>query len=132
MTYEDAYDRMVSEDAIDGIGFVLLDINISFIDIDDCITESSRVSNEVYQIIQNSESYAEISPSGSGIHILIQGNSPVYGDADLSDSAEIEIYDGSWSTVTQRHISGTPQEIRTNPGFTRELCERYEIQRPDW
>lgn len=133
LSYEQAYKLMQEETVIDGIGFVLLNIQISFVDIDDCINEMGQVTNEVYQIVQDSESYAEISPSGSGIHILIQGDSPAYGTSSFSDSAEIEIYDGSWVTVTQRHISRTPPEIRRNAGFTRDLCERYDIRRPpDW
>ncbi|MGB9965262.1 hypothetical protein [Halobacterium sp. CBA1126] len=133
LDYESAIEKATTEEEIDGVGFVPMSIQVCFIDIDDCINEVGQVTDEVHQIIYGSESYSEISPSGNGIHIVLQGGAPAYGSSSYSEGPDIEIYDGSWVTITQRHISRTPTEVRGNVGFTKEICDKYDIRRPpDW
>lgn len=57
--------------AADGIGFVFQKSNnIIGIDIDDCI-KNKQINNSAWEILNYFDSYAEISPSGKGLHIYI-------------------------------------------------------------
>jgi hypothetical protein len=70
-----SYDRAVATAAsgYDGIGFVLTNSDpFGFIDLDD-----PKGNDEIYQrqrrIFQEFDSYAELSPSGNGLHIIVRG-----------------------------------------------------------
>lgn len=59
-----------------GIGFVLND-DYTVIDLDHCISVETGKPNEWAQaIIDRMNSYTEISPSGTGIHIIAKGKVP--------------------------------------------------------
>ena len=75
-TYEavcEAFQRKAG--AFSGIGFVLNGDGISCIDCDHCIN-TGEISPEVIEVIEEVNSYTEISPSGAGIHIWFRGNLP--------------------------------------------------------
>lgn len=61
---------------IDGIGFAFNESGISGIDIDHCIDEAGNLTKEAREIIDQVNSYTELSPSGTGIHILVKGTIP--------------------------------------------------------
>lgn len=58
-----------------GIGFVLSN-NDEYvgIDFDECINADGSINESIEGIISNCNSYAEISQSGKGIHIIVKGN----------------------------------------------------------
>src|SRR5699024_6829979 len=61
------------------------------------------VDNIVSEFITTLESYAEISPSGNGIHIIVKGELPAKGRR----RGNVEIYDkGRFFTMTGNHIGG--------------------------
>jgi hypothetical protein len=59
-----------------GIGFVFIGNGISGVDIDHCIDENGRLSEEAREVIEKFNSYTEISPSGNGVHIIVKGDLP--------------------------------------------------------
>jgi putative DNA primase/helicase len=62
----------------DGVGFVLSSGDpYSFIDLDECRDPETR-ELEVWaaKIIDSAGGYAEVSPSGRGVHIIVRGKAP--------------------------------------------------------
>lgn len=72
-----------------GIGIEITN-GIIGIDIDHCI-DSGELSSAAKEIIEFFGSYAEISPSGTGVHVLIRGVLPVEGHA--LRKSNLEAYD---------------------------------------
>ncbi|SIS20057.1 hypothetical protein SAMN05421752_1262 [Natronorubrum thiooxidans] len=74
------------------------------------------------EIIQQLESYTEVSPSGTGYHVLIHG--------DLPDGRNcrggIEMYDQSrFFTVTADHVDGTPTSINERQDALQAVHEEF-------
>ena len=94
-----------------GIGFVLGG-GIVGIDVDHCIDSTTGELNEVAAaVLATTKSYAELSPSGTGLHILCRGNKP--GAACKNTAAGFEMYaEGRYFTVTGNV-----------PGEARPFCE---------
>lgn len=87
----------------DGVGFQF-DGNHFGIDIDHCIDpDTGEIDPKASRIVQDMGSYAELSPSGTGIHILCAGQLPTEGNKGKRKGA-FEFYgQGRYFTVT-----GTP------------------------
>lgn len=92
-------------DNFNGIGFVLGDGWVG-IDLDDCLT--AEVPAEVWGIINALDGYAEISPSGRGVHIICRGQLP-QGPRRfrVSWSKGVELYDNA------RYFTVTGQTLQT-------------------
>lgn len=61
----------------DGIGFVFTGTPFVGIDIDGCIDqETGEIAHEANDIIKTANSYTELSQSGKGFHIIMQGKLP--------------------------------------------------------
>ncbi|MEJ7873118.1 MAG: hypothetical protein WKF67_12745 [Rubrobacteraceae bacterium] len=62
----------------DGIGFVLCSGDpLTGIDLDDCRdAETGEVAAWAAEIVRYFDSYTELSPSGTGLHILVKGKAP--------------------------------------------------------
>lgn len=98
----------VEELAMDGIGFFFKTPYFG-IDIDDVRTEIDRFKNDdhdnniVSEFINVMCSYAEISPSGNGIHVIAKGILPEGGRR----KGKVEMYDsGRFFTITNDHLGG--------------------------
>lgn len=92
--------------AYQGIGFMLSHSPYVGIDLDHCITagpDGAPVFSETARrILEAAQSYAEISPSGAGVHILIRGDIPAG-----RRNAEIEVYPaGRFFTMTGHTLKG--------------------------
>lgn len=105
-----------------GIGFVFTDADpFCGIDLDHCRTVNGAIAPEALNMIRNFESYTELSPSGTGAHILIKGKLSGKGRR----TGQIEIYDsGRYFTVTGKHVSGTPLSIQNR----QEALEGLEAE----
>ena len=83
------------------------------IDVDNCRDQRTGALNEIAQnIVQMLQSYTEISPSGTGIHIFCRGTLP----PGARRKGTVEMYNqGRYFTVTMNHLPGTPvtTEART-------------------
>jgi hypothetical protein len=93
-----------------GVGFVLGE-GIAGIDLDDVRNaETGEIDPAAQDFIQQMSSYTEISPSGTGVHILVQAN--VIG---AHKKLHVEIYGEKsprYLTVTEQHLKGTPTQIQ--------------------
>lgn len=85
---------------------------VSFIDLDDVRDpETSAVPKEAATIVGMLGGYAELSASGTGVHVYVRGAPNGVGTfmAPLADRGTIEIYGHSRFTGgTWRHIQDTP------------------------
>jgi hypothetical protein len=95
----------------DGIGFVLTDDDpYTCIDLDRCRDpETGVVELRARAIVENLNSYTEISPSGTGLHAWVEGTIP----GKRNRIGKIEMYSSSrFMIVTGRAFSGYDVPIR--------------------
>lgn len=109
------YERSWTDTA--GIGFVVSEEDpVVGIDIDDCRDpESGDIDEPIYDLIKQTDSYAEVSPSGTGVRVFVLGTWPLEeNQSDLAaGDAHIEVYEwGRYLTVTGHHIDATPTDIQ--------------------
>jgi len=94
----------------DGVGFVFTDDDpIVGVDLDDCRDpETGEVDKDAQDIIERLDSYTEVSPSGTGYHVLIEGELP----EGRNRRGHIKLYDRArFFTVTGDHVQETPTHI---------------------
>jgi len=108
-SFDNALEYAKSANA-DGIGFVFTaDDPFVGVDLDDCRDPDSATVEEVAQdIIDRLDSYTERSPSGTGYHVLIEGELP----DGRNRKGTIEMYDSArFFTVTGDHVAETPTTV---------------------
>lgn len=119
-----------------GMGIVLVD-GLTGIDIDHCIDSEgnlSRLAQEILDTLGNT--YAEVSPSGTGIHILALTDDSCNFDKCRNDSLGLEIYkalrlqDGTiqgarYFTVTGNAIKGHDVAPAERTGAVQALHAKY-------
>jgi hypothetical protein len=94
-----------------GIAFSLNGDGIIGIDLDGCVNEDDTISDEAMQTIREIDSYTEISPSGSGLRIMVRGQLPEGHKCKKlgpDGKAVIEVY----STAKFLSITGTRLRLR--------------------
>ena len=105
-TYEEA---RAAENDYDGIGFVLsADDPFTFVDLDHCI-EDGEVLPWTVEVVESLRSYTEVSPSDTGLHILVRGTKA----GTYCRVGSIEIYDRNrFFTFTGKAFDGEKIEDR--------------------
>lgn len=94
-----------------GLGFVFTnDDPFVGIDLDDCrVPETETTLGWAETIVETLDSYTEISPSGTGYHVILEGELP----GDRNRKGDVELYETArFFTVTGDHVEGTPPGIR--------------------
>src|SRR5829696_6313724 len=107
--YQEAV-RACKEQGYSGIGFVFTsEDDLCGVDLDKCLDpETAEIEPWASAIIEELDSYTEISPSGTGVHILVRATLP----EGRNRKGRFEAYDHSrYFTVTGEHLAGTPQAI---------------------
>jgi primase-polymerase (primpol)-like protein len=107
--FETALEYTETEHA-DGVGFVFTDDDpIVGVDLDDCRDpETGDVDDAAQDIIKRLDSYTEVSPSGTGYHVLIRGELP----EGRNRRGSVELYDTArFFTVTGDHVERTPTRV---------------------
>ena len=95
-----------------GVGFVFTpEDGLCGVDLDGCLNpETGEIEPWAQEVVEELDSYTEVSPSGTGVHILIRGELP----AGRNRKGRFEAYDrGRYFTVTGKHLSGTPRAIES-------------------
>lgn len=103
--FETALEYCREADRIEGVGFVFsAEDPFVGIDLDDCRDpETGEIDQWAQGILDRVDSYIEISPSGTGIHLIVRGVLP----GDRNRRSDIEVYeDFRYFTVTGRPVSG--------------------------
>ena len=122
---------LLGDCGMDGIGFVLSGRdNFVGVDLDHCVNEQRKILPWALKIIFELESYAEFSPSGSGIRIFLKGKLPAGG----RKKGAIEMYEtGRYLTVTGRHYPMSPGTIEQRQEALEALHRRVftEERKPE-
>ena len=108
----------------DGVGFVFTDDDpIVGVDLDDCRDpETGDVDDVAQDIIERLDSYTEISPSGTGFHVLIEGKLP----DGRNRRGSIELYDTArFFTVTSDHLEETPGRVARRQDALEAIHREY-------
>jgi Uncharacterized conserved protein len=117
-----AYER----EGFSGIGFVFSeDDPFVGIDLDSCVTDGD-LTGGAWKVVNQLDSYTEASPSGTGLHIIIEGflTSDRNRTSDVKGLKELEIYeDGRYFTFTGRSLEGTPSGVEQRAQELHTLCE---------
>jgi len=106
----------------DGIGCVVTEKDgITFIDLDHCRdAETGSIEPWAQTILERLQSCSEISPSGTGIRIVVLGALPPTG----RKHGDIEMYDSKrFCTFTGHHLEGTPRTIESRQNELDTLHE---------
>ncbi len=103
-----------------GVGIVLTaDMGIVGIDIDHCVQEGN-VSDAAARIVSAINSYTEVSPSGTGLRIMLEGVLP----GQFRRRGSLELYeDMRYLTLTGHALAETPPDIKPRH---RELYGLYQ------
>ena len=121
--FEAALDYTETEHA-DGIGFVFTDNDpIVGVDLDDCRDpETGDVDDAALDIIARLDSYTEVSPSGTGYHVLIRGELP----EGRNRRGSVELYDTArFFTVTSDHVEETPTRVARRQDALTAIHREY-------
>lgn len=117
------YDRKRSD--WPGIGFNFhADDPFCGIDLDDCRdARTGEIAAWAIDIIARLGSYAEVSPSGTGVKIILQGQVPGGRRRGKWQSGEFEVYDcGRFFTITGIHFDGTPASVNEAQDALDAIC----------
>jgi putative DNA primase/helicase len=123
--FETAREHATTKDI--GIGFVFTrDDPIVGVDLDDCRDpDDGTLEDWAHDIVARLDSFTEVSPSGTGVHVLVEGELPEgrnrHGDVELYDDAR-------FFTVTGDHLSETPQTIEARQDALTAVHAEYVAQ----
>src|ERR1019366_4649310 len=102
--------------SLTGIGFVFITSDpYSGVDLDNCRKpETGEIAEWAMVIIRALDSYTEVSPSGTGVHIIIRGLLPSgRGNQIPHHEGKVEMFSRDrYFTFTGMRVDGTYTEIR--------------------
>ncbi|MEY7849056.1 hypothetical protein AB7C87_07610 [Natrarchaeobius sp. A-rgal3] len=110
--------------AADGIGFVFTATDpLVGVDLDDCRDpETGEPLEPAPSIIERLDSFTEVSPSGTGYHVILEGDLP----DGRNRHGSIEMYDQArFFTVTADHVDGTPTSINERQEALEAVHEEF-------
>jgi primase-polymerase (primpol)-like protein len=114
----------------DGIGFVFAsETSIVGVDLDDCRDPATGdLTDWARDIVDRLDSYTEVSPSGRGVHVLLEGELP----PGRNRRGNVEMYDEArFFTVTTNHVDGTPETIARRQDALLGVHYEYVQTSPD-
>ncbi len=105
--------------SLTGMGFVFTEFDpYAGVDIDNCRNAQTGVLDEwAWDLIRSLDSYTEVSPSGTGVHIIVRGALPAKRGNQVSvHGGKVEVFSRArYFTVTGIPVAGTPAEISDRP-----------------
>lgn len=131
-SFEDAL-WAVEHGYYDYLGFVFNDNGIVGIDLDDAISYTKLfscgfndsfpvVSRLALDILDSCHSYAEISKSGTGLHIFVKGDIPFKGKNNL---AGIEMYKTARFFIMTGNVMPPDRPLEENQAALDKIVEKY-------
>lgn len=108
-----------------GVGFVFTEeCGIVGVDIDHCRNKDGSFTDVAKAILEKAQSYTEISPSGSGLHIFLHGVMP--GKGNKNSASGVEMYAAArYFTMTGNRLEGTPEAIADGKDILPWIHENY-------
>jgi hypothetical protein len=113
-----------------GIGVALGD-GLVGVDLDNVHDpQSGALTAAAAAIVATLNSYTEVSPSGTGVHILLRGALPdgVKHKAALPDGGTVEVYDGKrFFTLSGKRVPGAPAVVAERTDALATVCARWGL-----
>jgi hypothetical protein len=106
-----------------GVGFCFGD-EWAGIEIDGCVTEG-KLTDEARKLVNTFGTYAEISPSGYGIHLLMKSTKPLQSGATNKDGSVIATQ-GRFFTVTGKIVEGSVPTVEDRTEMLHELWTQWK------
>ncbi|WP_254120959.1 phage/plasmid primase, P4 family [Shouchella clausii] len=129
-TFENAV-KAYESGKFDGIGFMFSkDDPFVGIDLDHCIQDGAY-SDDAKRIVDQLDSYTELSPSGDGLHIIVKGKIPLRGPGTGKKNVErgIEVYrHGRYFTFTGNVVHSTGVQERSDA--LKDFWQAYMDEKP--
>nr|WP_276259031.1 hypothetical protein [Haloglomus sp. DT116] len=119
--------RAYATDSATGVGFVFTAADpIVGVDLDDCRDpDDGTLTDWARDIVARLDSYTEVSPSGTGVHVLVEGELPDgrnrHGDVELYDDAR-------FFTVTGDELSEPPSRLAARQDALTAVHAEYVAQ----
>lgn len=123
-----SFDEVVTSSVGVGVGFVLDGDGIVCVDLDNAIDGKGRIKPWARDILAMlPATYAEVSPSGKGLHIWGTGE-VVLGRRWRHADGGVEVYGtGRYLTVTGKRVRNVPQALNALPNLVELLEARCEL-----
>lgn len=108
-----SFDEAVSRaeaDGLGGVGFVFTEEDpYCGVDLDGCRDrETGAIEPWALEYTEQLDTYTEVSPSRTGLHVVCKGNAP----SGRNRKGAVEVYDrGRFFTVTGQRVPGTPPTV---------------------
>ncbi|MBB1161478.1 AAA family ATPase [Aquariibacter albus] len=132
LTFDEALAAVQSRpDLFAGLGYLMTGAHgVVGLDLDRCIEPDGALSPWAAELVAESASYAERSPSGHGVRVMLQGAVP----ADWTNHERgIEVYGGHeprFLTLTGHRLEGTAEDLQAAPaGVLEALAQRHARER---
>lgn len=126
------YDRDGQRIHFGGVGYVMSGAHgLIAVDLDHCV-QDGEVALWAAEVVAKLDSYTEVSPSGTGLRVMIEGEL----DRDwVNHDVGIEVYGGSdarFVTITGAKLPGSPSRVRKpRPGAMDQITARYRKVKAD-
>jgi hypothetical protein len=109
----------------DGIGFFIArekdaKLDIYAVDLDHCINPDGSVDQWARDLLDRMNSYSEISPSGTGVHVFLKGMLPEGAkntNDQMKDKNRVEVF------VNKHHITITGNRLKSYPATIEDRSE---------
>ena len=131
--YDTAMGALNQTTLFSGAGFVFNYADgLTGTDFDHCVNlETLEIRADVSEIIAKMNSYAEFSPSRTGVHVITKGwQFPWDGTKGGQQGSKVgnaEMYSGKrYFTVTGHHVPGTPTTVKSGRSRLALRARRYE------
>ena len=117
---------------VDGIGFCLLGTDLGAFDLDDCRDpQTGELLPEARELIDQAKSYTEITPSDTGLRIILKATGPKLHRAQPVPNAngmKIETYRRCerFITVTGNILPGAPDQLADGDALLDETVARLD------
>ena len=115
----------------DGVGYAFMYWdNIVGLDLDNCRNPATgKIDQWAREIIREANSYSEVTPSGTGVRIFIDGRwrHPEHRTEGLGSAGKgsLEIYSEWFFAITGDHLRGTPRKIERRSDVISQLHTRF-------
>jgi hypothetical protein len=131
-TYEEVKAAALKTPGGGGIGFVLTDTDIVLLDFDECRDPiTSQLTHGVDEILSRvADCYAEVSPSGTGLHIYgrVREDRKINKRLQLTGGGTLEIYcrTGRYTTITGETVGGPGKKLLYLDKIIDELLDEFD------
>lgn len=129
-TFEAAHEAYLRADSLAGIGFVLTkDDPFAGVDLDRCLDESGKLIWG-QDIIEQLDTYTEISPSGRGVKLFLRATKPAFAKCrrdrfGADGTGELELYDQArFFCVTGHPLAHTRTQVADRQLELDAICAR--------